>query len=175
MKKIPLIVLALIASFGFGFAFKTIITNQTDDQAKLKRVTGIGGIFFKCKEPAKLREWYKTHLGLTTNQYGTVFEWRQAGDSSKKGFSQWSPFSEKTKYFEPSAKDFMINYRVDNLEALVVELQKEGVTILDSVSTYDYGKFVHIMDLEENKIELWEANDIEYEKLGQQMGAQTTK
>jgi predicted enzyme related to lactoylglutathione lyase len=174
-KKITLIIIALATSFGFGFAFKAIIIKQTDDKTKMKRVTSIGGIFFKCKEPKKMREWYKTHLGLNTNQYGTVFEWRQATDSSKKGFSQWSPFAEKTKYFEPSTKEFMINYRVENLVALVEELKKEGVTITDTIQTFDYGKFVHIMDMEENKIELWEPNDIEYEKLGNQLGSQTTK
>jgi predicted enzyme related to lactoylglutathione lyase len=122
-----------------------------------------------------MREWYKTHLGLHTNQYGAVFEWRQGADTTKKGFTQWSPFAEKTKYFEPSTKDFMINYRVENLEALVVELKKEGVTITDTIETVDYGKFVHIMDIEGNKIELWEANDLEFEKLGVQMGSMTTK
>lgn len=175
MKKITLIIIALAASFCFGFAFKSIITKNATDNTIMKRVTSIGGIFFKCKEPKKMREWYKTHLGLNTNQYGTVFEWRQATDSSKKGFSQWSPFGEKTKYFEPSTKEFMINYRVENLQALIEELKKEGVTITDTMETADYGKFVHIMDIEGNKIELWEPNDIEYEKLGKQLGSQTTK
>ncbi len=174
MKKITLIVLALATSFCFGFAFKSIISNNINNN-KMKRVTSIGGIFFKCKDPIKMNEWYKTHLGFNTNQYGTVFEWRQAPDATKKGFSQWSPFSEKTKYFEPSTKEFMINYRVENLEALVEALKKEGVTITDSIETYDYGKFVHIMDIEGNKIELWEPNDIEFEKLGMQIGAETTK
>ena len=119
MKNSSLAVLAVAISFGFGFAFKTVITKQSNDQAKMKRVTGIGGIFFKCKDPKKMREWYQTHLGLNTNQYGTVFECYQGADSTKKGFSQWSPFKETTKYFEPSTKEFMINYRVDNLEALV--------------------------------------------------------
>ncbi len=138
-------------------------------------MTSIGGIFFKCKDPKKVRECYKTHLGLNTNPYGTVFEWRQAEDSTKKGFSQWSPFSEKTKYFEPSTKEFMINYRVDNLTALVEQLKKEGVSLTDTIETYDYGKFVHIMDIEGNKIELWEANDIVYERMGQELGSETTK
>ena len=173
MKKITLITLALATSFCFGFGFKSITT--TNNTAKMKRVTGIGGIFFKCKDPKKLREWYQTHLGLNTNQYGAVFEWYQGADSTKKGFSQWSPFKETTKYFEPSTKEFMINYRVENLELLVEELKKEGVTVTDTVQTVDYGKFVHIMDIEGNKIELWEPNDIVYEKLGIQMGLKTTK
>ncbi len=175
MKKTTLIVLAILTSFYFGFAFKTVITKQTKDQTKMKRVTGIGGIFFKCKDTKKMREWYQTHLGLNTNQYGAVFEWHQGADSTKKGFSQWSVFNEKTKYFEPSTKDFMINYRVENLVALVGELKKEGVTIADTIETADYGKFVHIMDMEGNKVELWEPNDNEYEKLGKQMGSKTTK
>ncbi len=175
MKKITLILIGFAISFCFGFAFKASLTKNVTGNTSMKRATSIGGIFFKCKDPKKLREWYKTHLGLNTNQYGSVFEWRQATDSSKKGFSQWSPFNEKTKYFEPSTKDYMINYRVENLTALVEELKKEGVTITDTIVTADYGKFVHIMDIEDNKIELWEPNDIEFEKLGKQLGLQTTK
>jgi predicted enzyme related to lactoylglutathione lyase len=175
MKKTTLMILIIAASFCFGFAFKTMITTQSKDQKQMKKVTGIGGIFFKCKDPNKMREWYQTHLGLNINQYGAVFEWRQATDSTKKGFSQWSPFTEKTKYFEPSTKEFMINYRVENLEVLVEALKKEGVTVTDTIETFDYGKFVHIMDIEGNKIELWEPNDIEYEKLGIRIGSKTTK
>ena len=141
----------------------------------ITKVTGIGGIFFKCKDPNKMKEWYKTHLGLNTNDYGATFEWYEGADSTKKGQTQWTPFPETTKYFEPSAKDFMINYRVENLEDLVENLKKEGVTIVDKIETVEYGKFVHIMDVEGNKIELWEPNDIEYEKLGIQMGTKTTK
>ena len=125
----------------------------------MKKVTGIGGIFFKCKDPNKMKEWYNTHLGLNTNDYGATFEWKEATDSTKNGSTTWSPFAENTKYFEPSTKEFMINYRVDNLEALVEELKKEGVTIVDNIETYDYGKFIHIIDGEGNKVELWEAID----------------
>ena len=174
MKKRILITLTLITTFALGFAFKSLISNSNGEQS-LKKATGIGGIFFKCKDPKKVREWYKTHLGLNTNAYGAVFEWRQGADTTKKGFTQWSPFTEKTKYFEPSTKDFMINYRVENLEALIDQLRKDSVTIVDKVETADYGKFIHIMDIEGNKIELWEPNDIEFEKLGEKIGAKTTK
>src|ERR1700712_693609 len=116
MKKTTLLILALATSFYFGFAFKSITTNNRNGSTSMKRVTGIGGIFFKCKDPKKMREWYQTHLGLNTNSYGAVFEWRQGADTSKKGFTTWSPFAETTKYFEPSTKDFMINYRVENLD-----------------------------------------------------------
>lgn len=174
MKKTLLTILAFTMTFALGYAFKSI-TAKNGNSESIKKVTGIGGIFFKCKDPKKTREWYKTNLGLNTNEYGAVFEWRQGTDTLKKGFSQWSPFSEKTKYFEPSTKDFMINYRVENLKSLVAELKKNKVTILDSIESYDYGKFVHILDAEGNKLELWEPNDIEYEKLGKQMGSKTTK
>ncbi|MBX7183135.1 MAG: VOC family protein [Bacteroidia bacterium] len=142
---------------------------------KFKKVTGIGGIFFKCKNPKQVREWYQTHLGLQVNPYGSVFEFYQGADSTRKGFLQWSPFSEKTNYFEPSTKEFMINYRVENLELLTAELKKEGVVVLDTIQEYDYGKFVHLLDPEGNKVELWEPNDLVYEKLGKEMGYQTTK
>lgn len=125
----------------------------------MKRVTGIGGIFFKSKNPKTINEWYKNHLGIDAGAYGASFEWIDKDDSTKKGLTQWTPFSEDTKYFEPSGKEFMINYRVENLEALVIELKQEGVTILDEMAVYDYGKFIHIIDPEGNKIELWEPID----------------
>lgn len=175
MKKITLIIVAFILTFALGFAFNSIISKNSNSQPPIKKVTGIGGIFFMCKDPKKMREWYKTNLGLNTNQYGAVFEWRQGADTTQKGFTQWSPFSDKTKYFEPSSKDFMINYRVDNIQGLVDQLKKGGVTIVDTIETVEYGKFVHIMDIEGNKIELWQPNDIEFERLGVKMGAKTTK
>ncbi|MDB5207867.1 MAG: glyoxalase [Flavisolibacter sp.] len=114
----------------------------------MKKVTGMGGLFFKCKNPDKMKEWYKTHLGLDTDEYRTNFEWRQTDDSNRKGYTQWSPSAETTKYFEPSGKEFMIKYRVVNLEVLVDELKKEGVIITDEIEAVEYGKFVHIMDME---------------------------
>ncbi len=175
MKKSAILALAIIASFCFGFAFKTATIQLSGKDTEKKKVTGIGGIFFKCKDPKKMRAWYETHLGLHVNQYGAVFEWRQGADTTKKGFTQWSPFSETTKYFEPSTSDFMINYRVENLDDLVAQLQKEGVIIADKIETVEYGKFVHIIDMEGDKVELWEPYDSQYEKLGIQMGAKTTK
>ncbi len=131
----------------------------------MKRVTSLGGIFFKCQDPDQMKQWYEKHLGVQTDKYGTSFEWRQADDSEKKGFTAWSPFKADTKYFAPSDSSFMINYRVENLEWLVKELEKEGVTIVDKIEDFEYGKFVHIMDPEGNKIELWEPNDEEYDKI----------
>lgn len=131
----------------------------------MKRVTSIGGIFFKCQEPDKIKEWYKQHLGFNTDQWGTVFEWRHRNDANKIGHSQWSPFAADTKYFEPSKKEFMVNYRVENLDWLVDELKKEGVTVIDEIAVYEYGKFVHILDPEGNAIELWEPIDEEFRKI----------
>ena len=156
MKKPLLITLAFAATFGLGFAAKTATTEQTNDKATMKKVTGIGGVFFKCKDPKKMNEWYSTHLGLDSGPYGASFAWREDADPTKKGVTQWSTFADNTKYFEPSTKDFMINYRVENLEGLVEQLKAEGVTIVDKIEPSDYGKFVHILDAEGNKVELWE-------------------
>jgi predicted enzyme related to lactoylglutathione lyase len=159
MKKTSLIILVIAASFLSGFAVKTVITKQTQKPTNMKKVTGIGGIFFKCKDPNKMKEWYKTHLGIDAGQYGASFEWFEDAEGKKKGLTQWNLNSETAKLYEPSTKDFMINYRVENLEALAEELKKEGVTILDTIATYDYGKFLHILDTEGNKIQLWEPKD----------------
>ncbi len=126
---------------------------------KKPKATGIGGIFFKCDSPEKMKDWYNKHLGLITNEYGSLFEFRNSDEPNDKSYLQWSPFPKSTKYLEPSEKEFMINYRVQNIEALVDELKKNGVTVLDEIETYEYGKFVHILDTENNKIELWEPVD----------------
>jgi len=122
----------------------------------MKKVTGIGGIFFKCEDPKKMNEWYAQNLGLPVQSWGTMFKWREVDDPEKKGTTVWSPFKSDTKYFEPSKKDYMINYRVDDLEALVAQLRADGVTFIDELVSSDYGKFVHILDPEGNAIELWE-------------------
>jgi catechol 2,3-dioxygenase-like lactoylglutathione lyase family enzyme len=154
MKKTILLTLAFASTFCLGFAFRSLTTTHKTNA--MKRVTGIGGIFFKCKDPKKMTAWYQEHLGLNTNPYGATFEWFEGPDSTTKAQTQWSPFPETTKYFDPSTRDFMINYRVENLQALVEALKQEGVTIVDEIETYDYGKFVHILDAEGNKVELWE-------------------
>jgi len=123
----------------------------------MAKVTGIGGIFFKCADTKQMKDWYATHLGFPITDYGTMFEGREMDDPDKTNYTLWSPFKQDTKDFEPSQKDYMINYRVDNIEALVVELKNAGVTVLDEITSYaDYGKFVHILDPEGNKLELFE-------------------
>jgi len=164
MMKPTLITIAFLATFGAGFAFSKMVPTLPETPV-MKKVTGIGGIFFKCRNPQKLKEWYSKNLGLQMDKYGTTFEWRTGADSTKKGYTQWSAFKETTKYFEPSTKDFMINYRVDNLQALVELLKADSVTILDTIESVEYGKFVHILDIEGNKIELWEPIDTEFSKI----------
>ena len=121
------------------------------------RVTGIGGLFFKSKDPKATKKWYSKHLGLNTDDYGCTFWWKDKNGNDCS--TQWSPFDSDTTYFKPSSKDFMFNYRVENLQQLLEVLKEEGVTILGDIDTYDYGKFAWILDNEQNKIELWEPID----------------
>jgi len=123
----------------------------------LKRVTGLGGFFFKCDNPNEIKDWYKNHLGIPTDQYGWTFWWKDADGNDCS--TQWSPFGANTQYFNPSEKQFMMNFRVHDLEALLQVLKEEGVTIVGEMETYDYGKFGWILDPEGNKIELWEPVD----------------
>jgi hypothetical protein len=123
MKKIALMFILVNASFLSGFTVESIINNKKQE---MKKVTGIGGIFFKCKDPKAVNEWYRLHLGFDMTLYGTSFDWLEAGDGSKKGLTQWNTFSEDTKYF------------------------------VDEIESFDYGKFIHILDPEGNKIQLWE-------------------
>lgn len=138
---------------------------------KTPKVTGIGGIFFFSENPEKTKAWYAENLVLAVSEYGSSFEFRNANRPEEINYLQWSPFQQGSEYFEPSKKEFMINYRVQHIEALVEKLKSNGVTILDDIATYDYGKFVHIMDEEGNKIELWEPID----HIFTAMGGPTTK
>ncbi|RYD79761.1 MAG: VOC family protein [Sphingobacteriales bacterium] len=131
--------------------------NTVSVDSNVPKVTGIGGIFFFSENPKEIREWYANNLGIEINAWGSSsFETRNISKPEKIDSLQWSPFKKGDEYFSPSEKDFMINYRVQNIEGLVNKLKENGVTILDEIATYDYGKFVHIMDSEGNKIELWE-------------------
>lgn len=151
-------------------------TNETGRKENIMndttpKVTGIGGIFFKTKNPKEIKEWYGKNLGLAVGEYGSPFEFRNANRPEEINYLMWTPFKQETDYFAPSEKEFMINYRVQNIEGLVKKLKEDGVTVLDKIETYDYGKFVHIMDPEGNKIELWEPVD----SVLSQIGDATTK
>ncbi len=124
---------------------------------KKGKVTGIGGVFFKTENPKETKDWYKKHLSFNTDDWGCTFWWKDK--DGNKASTQWSPFDKKTDYFSPSKKDFMFNYRVENLVELLEELKQDGVTVIDKIEEYDYGKFGWIIDLDGNKIELWEPID----------------
>jgi predicted enzyme related to lactoylglutathione lyase len=161
MKKFTLIGLLCLA-FLLGYGFSRV-TNPVNSGP---RVTGIGGIFFKAKDPAALKAWYSKNLGFHIGQSDLIFEWRQGKDSTKKGFTVWAPSKETTKYFQPSEKQFMINYRVEGLDQRLGQMKAGGVLPVDGVQRTSYGNFVHLMDPEGNKIELWEPNDLEFVKKG---------
>jgi predicted enzyme related to lactoylglutathione lyase len=135
---------------------KNQTSNATSVVDTTPKVTGIGGIFFFSDNPKEIREWYSKNLGIETNDYGSTFESRNLEKPDEITQLQWSPFKKGSEYFAPSKKDFMINYRVQNIEGLVAKLKENGVNVLDEIATYDYGKFVHILDTEGTKIELWE-------------------
>lgn len=123
---------------------------------KPPKVTGIGGIFFFSDDPKETRDWYAKNLGIDTTEWGATFESRNNNDPDIIESMQWSPFKTGSSYFKPSKKEFMINYRVQNIEELVKNLKENGVNVLDEIEDSDYGKFVHILDSDGNKLELWE-------------------
>ena len=154
--------LAGLAVFSLGFATRGLMGGAADPAP---RVTGIGGIFFKCKDPKAMRAWYGRHFGMPMNAYGAMMEFRGSDPPHAKGYLQWSPFGERTTYFAPSTKEFMINYRVNDIDGLVAALRRDSVTVLDTIERFDYGSFVHVLDPEGNKIELWEPLDSSFTRL----------
>ena len=124
---------------------------------KKARVTGLGGIFFKAKNPIKLGAWYKKHLGLPVEQWGgCAFDWRDAKQPKRKGSTAWNPFANDTKYFGPGKQTLMINYRVASLKEALAALKKKGVWVDPKTEESEFGKFAWIKDGEGNRIELWE-------------------
>src|SRR5579862_8863872 len=124
----------------------------------MKRVTGIGGIFFKAQDQEKLYQWYEKHLGIQREPggWGAAFRWREAGNPEESGVTTWAIFPEGSKHFDPSKSKCMINYRVDDMEGLLQALKQEGVEIDPKRENGEYGSFAWIMDPEGNRIELWE-------------------
>ena len=121
----------------------------------VKRVTGIGGIFFKSGDPKALAAWYRDHLGLDVTDWGgALFHW--GGKDSDPGVTVWSPFAADTQSMQPGTASFMINYRVDDLDALLAVLREEGCNVLDKTETSEQGKFGWVIDPEGNKVELWQ-------------------
>ncbi|MGM9490783.1 VOC family protein [Ideonella sp. YS5] len=123
----------------------------------MKRVTGIGGIFFKARDPKALREWYREHLGFDLEEWGgAVFRWATPDNASGAGTTVWSLFEDSSTYFAPSTAPFMINYRVADLHSLLAALRAEGCTVDDKVDESELGKFGWVMDPEGNRVELWQ-------------------
>jgi predicted enzyme related to lactoylglutathione lyase len=132
----------------------------------MSKVTGIGGVFFKCKDPSTTMKWYSEKLGLVTDpKYGTSFGWREMDAPEMKGYTAWSPMKNETKYFGHEEQQFMVNYRVDNLHELIKNLGEAGVKILGEIQRFEYGHFAHIEDCDGRKVELWQPIDTEYEKI----------
>ena len=134
----------------------------------IPRVTGIGGIFFKAKDRNAVQQWYAENLGMKVDDFGAPFEFRNANNPEEANFLNWDAFPDTTSYFAPSEKQFMINYRVQNIEGMVRKLQVNGATILGDIVSYPYGKFVHVLDPEGNKLELWEPVDSVLAEMGRE-------
>ena len=128
-------------------------------------VTALGGIFFKSSDPKALKNWYEEHLGIISGKYGSEWQWRKEKPGNGPGFTVWSPFESSTSYFDPSEHSFMINYRVNDLEALLVRLEENNISQVGQMEVHEYGKFAWILDPEGHKIELWEPVDSEYAKM----------
>lgn len=124
----------------------------------MKRAIGIGGIFFKSEKPDELRDWYKQHLGINIEQFGgSVFQWQKLAEEKPEAYTVWSPFDAKTDYMNPSKNEFMVNFVVDDLDALLTALKDEGVELVgDPMNDANFGKFGWVMDPEGRKVELWE-------------------
>jgi len=123
----------------------------------MSRVTGIGGVFFKAQDPEMLRSWYQKHLGLPIEPWGGLqFHWRRDEDPTKRGSTVWTIFDGNTRYFDPSSKPFMINYQVEDLDAVLAALKSEGVAVNEKIEEMEYGRFSWVMDPEGNRIELWQ-------------------
>jgi len=123
----------------------------------MEKVTGIGGIFFKAKEPKVLGQWYKANLGIDVQEWGgAAFRWRDADDPERPGSTAWSLFAMDTKYLDPSTAPFMVNYRVSDLDAMLAQLRAAGVQVDEKVEESEYGKFGWAMDPDGNRFELWQ-------------------
>jgi len=123
----------------------------------MKRVTGIGGIFFKAKDPVALRDWYKRHLGIDVQEWGgAVFPWADESGNATSGMTVWSVGAEGGEHFPPGASPFIINYRVANLDALLTALREEGCNVLEKSPNVEHGQFGWVIDPEGNKVELWQ-------------------
>ena len=143
-------------------------TSTKEFEKERPGVTGLGGFFFKSEDPEKLRDWYRDNLGIEGGEQGTSFEWRKVGDPNEPGFTVWHAFGQSDDYFDTGRQEYMINYRVNDLNGLLSELRKKEVTIVGEPEIYEYGTFAWILDLEGRKIELWQPDDRAYDRITEQ-------
>ncbi len=137
------------------------------DDTRPGRVTGIGGVFFRSADPQATRDWYGEHLGLGIEDHGSNFRWRSSTEPDRKGFTLWSPFDDATDYFGAPDQQAMINYRVNDLDAMLRRLRDAGVEIVGEMEVQTFGRFQHIIDGDGRRVELWEPVDTEYEKIAE--------
>lgn len=129
-----------------------------------QRVHAVGGVFFRCEDPAATRDWYQRHLGVNSDEYGSAFTWRRDSNPEQRGFLQWSPFEGSTEYFGSPDQQFMVNYRVDDLDGLLERLRADGVEVAGEIEEMEFGRFVHIVDNDGRRLELWEPIDAAYDE-----------
>lgn len=152
MKKIALAILTTVLATQFGWA-----TENKKGEKQMPRVTGIGGVFFKSKDPKALTAWYAKNLGITLEPWGgAVFRWKDDKAATEKGATAWNIEDANTDKFSPSQATFLINYRVDDLLGLIANLKTAGVKVVKEMESTEYGKFASIMDPDGNRVELWE-------------------
>ena len=154
--------IAVASILGVGFVGGLMAAPSKPEDRIMERVTGVGGVFFKAKDPKALSGWYRDNLGLAARGGApafSAFEWREREDSAKLGTRVWALFRSDTKYFAPSQAPFMINYRVRNLDRMLAQLRANGVTIEPKIAEEFNGRFAWVVDPEGNKIELWEPKE----------------
>ncbi len=158
---------------GKDLGLHTLVPDNSDQTKKdtIPRITGIGGVFFYSENPSATNTWYQKHLGLQTDPYGAVFEFRNALRPEEINYLRWSPSTDPLSSGQTNKSTFMINYRVQNLEGLIRKLKSSGIPVMDTIAIYPYGKFIHVTDPDGRKIELWEPVD----SVLTQMGGVTNK
>jgi catechol 2,3-dioxygenase-like lactoylglutathione lyase family enzyme len=160
MKKSGPLVLTFVVGLLVGSALHSWFPVRSRGLGNGQSVTGVGGVFFKAQDPAKLRAWYRDHLGLDGGDGpGVNFFWRELEDPSQFGLTVWSVFPRDTAYFGDAEQSFMVNYRVRDLDALLAKLRDQGVDQVGEIEDYWYGRFAWIRDGEGNRIELWQPVD----------------
>lgn len=175
MTKTRLAVITFVMGLIIGGALAVKAVQRTASQTEGPGVSGIGGVFFKAENPAKLRAWYQRHLGIDAKGQGVNFFWRERDDAERFGMTVWSLFPKDSDYFGTGGQDFMVNYRVRDLDALLARLREQGVQQAGATEEYWYGRFAWVLDGEGNRIELWEPVDLspdEFDRRSQDKSSQ---